>query len=63
MWCSTTGLPQIKGLLMKSNEMVEVPKECYEELLETERKYLLLKEEHRKFLLVLEEYKKTFLAG
>ena len=48
---------------MKSNEMIEIPKEAYEELLETERKYLLIKEEHRKFLLVLEEYKHIFLAS
>ena len=48
---------------MKSNETVKIPKECYEELLDTERKYLLLKEEHQKFLLVLEEYKQIFLAG
>jgi len=47
---------------MQSNEMIEVPKECYKELLETERKYLLLKEEYRKFLLVLEEYKHIFLV-
>lgn len=48
---------------MKSNEMIEIPKEVYEELLEIERKYILLKEEHRKFLLILDEYKQTFLAG
>ena len=48
---------------MKSNETVKIPIEVHQELLDIERKYLLLKEEHRKFLLVLEEYKQTFLAG
>ena len=48
---------------MKTNETVKIPKECYEELLETERKYLLLKEQQRQFLLVLEEYKQLFLTG
>jgi len=47
---------------MKSNKMIEIPYEEHQELLDTERKYLLLKEEHRKFLLVLEEYKQIFLA-
>ena len=52
---------------MKSNQTVEITveitKECYEELLAMENKYLLLKEEHKKFLSVLEEYIQTFLAG
>lgn len=48
---------------MKSNEMIEIPKEVYEELLEIVRKYLLLKESHFAFLLALEKVKQTFLAG
>jgi len=48
---------------MKSNEMIEIPVEVHQELLEIERKYLLLKEEYRKFLLVLDEYQQTFLVG
>lgn len=63
MWCTTTDTHKNKRKFMKSNEMIEIPKEAYEELLETERKYLLIKEEHRKFLLVLEEYKHIFLAS
>ena len=48
---------------MKSNEMIEIPYEVHQELLDIERKYLLLKESYFIFLLALEEVKQTFLAS
>ena len=41
---------------MKSNLTREIPEEVYQELLETERKYLILLDAQRKVVKSLEEY-------
>lgn len=40
---------------MKNTEMLEIPEEAYQELVETERKYLILLEEFRKVSKSLED--------